>query len=84
MPKYLVAFVPNLKDRKKITPLRAKACKLTHSTYALQAPIHLSLTSSVNLKNLNSFEKELVQLGSKEKEQTLKLKPFTDVLPDRF
>ena len=83
-PRYLIAFVPHLKDRKKITPLRAKACKITHSTQALQVPVHFSLTKTVTLRNINSFEKELMQLCSKEKKQMLKLRPFTDVLPDRF
>ena len=82
--RYLIAFVPHLKDRKKISPLRAKACKKTHSTQALQSPIHLSLTKTTKLANYHLFEQELKKLCPKEKEQILILKKFTDVLPNRF
>tara|TARA_Y100000310_G_C20298797_1_gene630753 strand:+ start:93 stop:608 length:516 start_codon:yes stop_codon:yes gene_type:complete len=83
-PRYLIAFVPHLKHRKKVSPLRAIACRKTHSTQALQCPVHFSLTKTTTLKNYNSFEEELLQLCSNEKKQNLKFKKYTDVLPDRF
>jgi 2'-5' RNA ligase len=84
-PKYNLLFVPHFKDRKKISPIRAKICKEVHSTQALQYPVHMSLISGgFQVKDYSKFEQELRLLCSKEKSLKLKTEKFTAVLPERF
>lgn len=44
IPKYILLFIPELKGRKKLEALRSQMCKKCHTTAALCAPIHMSLT----------------------------------------
>jgi 2'-5' RNA ligase len=58
---------------------------LTHSTEALQYPVHMSLLSGgFQTKNYFGFEKELREICKKEKPLKVHSEKLTGVLPDRF
>ena len=83
-PKYAIYFIPELEDKKKISQLRSKMCKLCHTTQALQYPVHMSLASGTELKNYELFEKEIKKFCKKTKSFTINAEKNTSVLPDRF
>lgn len=83
-PKYAIFFIPELEDRKKISKLRSKMCKLCHTTQALQYPVHTSLASGTELKDYSLFEKEIKELCKNHKPLTIYAEKNTSVLPDRF
>lgn len=77
MKRYSVYFVPHLKNRKKITPIRAKLCRKYKNNENLQHPMHMTLTWGFPIKNYKAFEKELKQLCAEQKPRVLKAKPKT-------
>jgi len=83
-PKYAIYFIPELEDRKKISKLRSKMCKLCHTTQALQYPVHMSLTFGTELKDYDLFEKEIREFCKKTKSFTITSEKNTSVLPNRF
>ena len=83
-PKYAIYLIPELKDRKKISNLRSKMCKLCHTTQSLQYPVHISLASGTIIKDYSKFEKELKEFCKKQKPFTLLASKNTTVLTDRF
>lgn len=83
-PKYIILFIPERKDRKKLEILRSQMCKRCHTTQALWAPVHMSLTWGSVLKNFSTFENELKDLCKQEKPIPLSAKPMTDIIPERF
>ncbi|MCD4759486.1 2'-5' RNA ligase family protein [archaeon] len=83
--RYNLLFVPHIKNRKKISSLRASICKQAYSIQALQYPVHMSLISGgFSTKDYSSFEKELKEICKKQDSIILKSKKTTDVLPNRF
>ena len=83
-PKYIILFIPERKDRKKLEVLRSQMCKKCHTTQALWAPVHMSLTWGSIIKNFTIFEKELKNICKNEKQIPLTAKPMSDILPERF
>lgn len=83
-PKYIIHFIPERKDRKQLEVLRSQMCNKCHTTQALWAPVHMSLTWGSVIKNFTVFEKELKNLCKKEKPIPLTAKAMTDILPERF
>ena len=85
IPKYNIFFVPHLKNKKKISPLRASICKQVHSTQALQFPIHMSLISGgFKIKNYSKFENELKILCNMQNPMELEAEKSTSIIADRF
>ena len=81
---YALFFIPELKDRKKISKIRSKMCKLCHTTQALQYPVHMSLACGTVLKDYSKFEKELKQFCKEQKSFIIHSEKNISVLPDRF
>ena len=80
MTRYSIFFVPHLKNRLKLLPLRAKLCKKYKNYENMQYPLHMTLTWGVPIKNYKKFEEELKQLCKKQSPQILKTKPKTYIL----
>jgi hypothetical protein len=76
--------VPYIEDRNKISFFRRKACKKTFSTNALNAPIHISLTKTSEIKNYDLFESEIVSFLKKQKPFYLLSKKYTGIIKERF
>lgn len=83
-PVYAIYFIPELEDRKKISKLRSKMCKMCHTTQALQYPVHMSLASGTEIKKYKLFEEEIKEFCKKTKPFTINAEKNTSVLPDRF
>jgi hypothetical protein len=82
---YNIFFVPNMTDRKIISKQRTLACKKTHSTQALQYPVHISLISGgFTTNNYKELEQELRALCKEQSPIKLQCEEKTVVIPERF
>ena len=79
MIRYALYFVPHLKNRIKILPIRAKLCRKYKNQENMQHPLHMTLTWGVPIKNYAQFEKELRKLCTKQKPRILKAHPKTRI-----
>ena len=77
MFKYNILFVPDINDKKRLSELRYKVCKLVHSNQALQYPVHMSLISK-------GFETNNYEIFQKERKFFLQDKPETQPLQFLF
>ena len=85
MEKYNLFFVPEFKDRRKISPLRSKICNLVHSTQALQYPVHMSLISGgFKTNDFALVEKTLKEFCKKQQPFVLRAEKDITILPHRF
>ncbi|MBS3174823.1 hypothetical protein J4440_03005 [Candidatus Woesearchaeota archaeon] len=85
MFKYNILFVPDINDKKRLSELRYKVCKLVHSNQALQYPVHMSLISKgFETNNYEIFQKELKEICKNQKSLIIKTEKFTSILPKRF
>ena len=70
--KYSIFFVPHFKNRKKISPIRAKLSRKYKSIVALQYPVHMTIALGTEIKNYKAFEKELRGYCATQKPRILK------------
>ncbi len=84
MIKYSVYFVPHLKNRRKILPLRAKLCRKYKNYENMQRPLHMTLTWGVSMHKYQEFENELRELCSKQRPRILKAKSQTIIILKYF
>jgi 2'-5' RNA ligase len=80
MAYYGVYFIPHLKERKRITPLRSRLCRKYKSNKALQYPVHATLSIGVSIRNPQAFMDDIKKFCSKQKPRTLHTKPNTDII----
>ena len=84
MIKYAIYFVPHLKNRRKILPLRAKLCRKYKNYENMQHPLHMTLALSVSMHKYKEFENELRELCSKQRPRILKAKSQTIIILKYF
>lgn len=82
--RFIAVYMPLAPERQTLGALRRKMCKMTRSTQALQAPVHISFIRTSRVADVPAWLGALRALCATQRSFTLRLRRQTTVRPDRF